>query len=76
MLVVNAVRQDVPFTATMTAAVNQEIADLAGWLTLDLRHAGGAGGPARAGSGGMPCPHAGSRASDLAGENCATCAQA
>jgi uncharacterized protein YcaQ len=40
VLVVNAVHQDVPFTAAMTAAVDQEIADLAGWLELDLHRAG------------------------------------
>jgi hypothetical protein len=36
-LVVNAVHQDVPFTAAMSAEVDQEIADLATWLELDLR---------------------------------------
>ncbi|ASW55087.1 DNA glycosylase AlkZ-like family protein [Plantactinospora sp. KBS50] len=35
-LLVNAVHQDVPFTAAMTEAVDQEIADLAAWLKLDL----------------------------------------
>jgi uncharacterized protein len=39
VLVVNAVHQDVPFTAEMTEAVNQEIADLAAWLTLEVRAA-------------------------------------
>jgi hypothetical protein len=38
VLLVNAVHQDVPFTAAMTAAVDEEIASLAGWLSLDLRH--------------------------------------
>jgi uncharacterized protein YcaQ len=33
---VNAVHQDVPFTADMTDAINAEIASLATWLTLDL----------------------------------------
>jgi uncharacterized protein len=36
VLTVNAVHQDVPFTADMTDAVNAEIAGLASWLTLDL----------------------------------------
>ena len=34
---VNAVHQDVPFTAAMSAEVGQEIAGLATWLELDLR---------------------------------------
>lgn len=33
---VNAIHQDVPFTRTMAAAVDREIADLARWLDLDL----------------------------------------
>jgi uncharacterized protein len=33
---VNAVHQDVPFTAPMAAAVEAEIGDLAGWLNLEL----------------------------------------
>jgi uncharacterized protein YcaQ len=33
---VNAVHQDVPFTADMTDAIDAEIASLAAWLTLDL----------------------------------------
>ena len=37
LLLVNAVRQDVPFTAAMTAAVDEQIADLAAWLELGLR---------------------------------------
>ncbi len=37
VLVVNAVHQDEPFTAEMTAAVNGEIASLATWLRLDVR---------------------------------------
>jgi hypothetical protein len=37
VLLVNAIHQDVPFTRTMAAAVDQEIADLAGWLKLDVR---------------------------------------
>jgi hypothetical protein len=37
VLRVNAVHQDVPFTRAMTAAVQQEIRDLADWLGLDLR---------------------------------------
>jgi uncharacterized protein len=36
VLVVNAVHQDVPFTAERRAAVDEEIADLARWLELDL----------------------------------------
>jgi uncharacterized protein len=40
VLIVNAVHQDVPFTATMAAEVDQEIADLAVWLKLDLHPAG------------------------------------
>jgi uncharacterized protein YcaQ len=39
-LVVNAVHQDVPFTAAMTAEIDQEIAGLAAWLELDLREEG------------------------------------
>jgi uncharacterized protein YcaQ len=39
LLVVNAVHQDVPFTAAMTAAVDEQIADLAAWLELELRQA-------------------------------------
>ena len=39
LLVVNAVHQDVPFTAAMTAAVDEQIADLAAWLKLGLRRA-------------------------------------
>jgi uncharacterized protein YcaQ len=37
VLLVNAIHQDVPFTRTMAAEVDQEIADLAGWLTLEVR---------------------------------------
>jgi uncharacterized protein YcaQ len=37
VLVVNAIHEDVPFTADMTEAVNQEIADLAIWLKLEVR---------------------------------------
>jgi uncharacterized protein YcaQ len=40
VLEVNAVHQDVPFTGAMRAAIDQEIADLAGWLKLDMRRAG------------------------------------
>jgi uncharacterized protein len=36
VLRVNAVHQDVPFDRTMTAAVDDEIKDLAHWLELDL----------------------------------------
>jgi uncharacterized protein YcaQ len=39
-LVVHAVHQDVPFTAAMTAEIDQEIAALADWLELDLRRKG------------------------------------
>jgi uncharacterized protein YcaQ len=39
VLLVNAVHQDVPFTGAMTAAIDAEIAGLASWLTLELRHA-------------------------------------
>jgi uncharacterized protein YcaQ len=39
-LVVNAVHQDVPFTAAMTAEIDEEIAGLATWLELDLRREG------------------------------------
>ena len=35
---VNAVHEDVPFTADMAAAVSAEIAGLAAWLNLDLAH--------------------------------------
>lgn len=37
VFVVNAVHQDVPFTATMAHEIDQEIAGLARWLELDLR---------------------------------------
>jgi uncharacterized protein len=37
VLLVNAVHQDVPFTAAMTAEIDQEIAALADWLELGLR---------------------------------------
>jgi uncharacterized protein len=36
VLRVDAIHQDVPFDRTMTAAVDGEIKDLAGWLELDL----------------------------------------
>jgi uncharacterized protein len=36
VLRVDAIHQDVPFDGTMTAAVDGEIKDLAGWLELDL----------------------------------------
>ena len=39
VLVVNAVHEDAPFTPDMSEAVNQEIADLATWLKLELRRA-------------------------------------
>jgi len=39
-LVVHAVHQDVPFTAAMTAGIDQEIAALADWLELGLRRLG------------------------------------
>jgi hypothetical protein len=73
VLAVNAVHQNVPFNATMTASGDQDLTGLAGWVTLDLRHAGGPHGPARAAERWHAVPHAGSRASDLAGENCAPC---
>jgi uncharacterized protein len=37
VLVVNAIHQDVPFTAEMTAAVDEEIASLAAWLGVAVR---------------------------------------
>jgi uncharacterized protein len=37
VLVVNALHQDEPFTAEMTADVDEEIVSLAAWLKLDLR---------------------------------------
>ena len=40
VLVVNAVHQDVPFTPDMAAGIDQEIADLAAWLGLEVRRAG------------------------------------
>jgi uncharacterized protein YcaQ len=40
VLAVNAVHQDVPFTAAMTAAIDEEIASLADWLTLEPRRVG------------------------------------
>ncbi|MFI6600219.1 DNA glycosylase AlkZ-like family protein [Nonomuraea sp. NPDC050536] len=36
---VNAVHEDVPFTQAVAASVDAEIADLAGWLELELRRA-------------------------------------
>jgi uncharacterized protein YcaQ len=36
LFTVNAVHEDVPFTADMADAINAEIADLAAWLNLDL----------------------------------------
>jgi uncharacterized protein len=36
LFTVNAIHQDMPFTADMTDAINAEIASLAAWLTLDL----------------------------------------
>jgi uncharacterized protein YcaQ len=36
VLRVDAVHRDVPFSKTMTAAVDHEISDLATWLELDL----------------------------------------
>ena len=36
VLRVNAIHRDLAFTKTITAAVNREIKDLAGWLELDL----------------------------------------
>ena len=38
VLTVNAIHQDVPFTADMTDAINAEIASLAAWLNLDAAH--------------------------------------
>ena len=38
MFTVNAVHEDVPFTADMAEAVNAEIGGLAAWLNLDLAH--------------------------------------
>jgi uncharacterized protein YcaQ len=40
VLRVNAVHQDVPFSTAMAGAVDREIADLAGWLGLELRREG------------------------------------
>jgi uncharacterized protein len=40
VLLVHAVHQDVPFTAAMTAEIDQEIAALADWLELGLRRQG------------------------------------
>lgn len=37
VLTVNAIHQDVPFTAAMTAEIDEEIAGLAAWLGLGLR---------------------------------------
>ena len=37
VLRVGAIHQDVPFDRTMTAAVQDEVKDLAHWLDLDLR---------------------------------------
>ena len=38
MFTVNAVHEDVPFTADMAEAVSAEIAGLAAWLNLELAH--------------------------------------
>jgi hypothetical protein len=40
VLTVNAVHEDVPFTAEMAEAINAEIAGLAAWLNLDLVNRG------------------------------------
>jgi uncharacterized protein YcaQ len=40
VLTVNAIHEDEPFTAQMSAAVGEEIADLAAWLKLEMRQAG------------------------------------
>jgi hypothetical protein len=40
LLTVNAVHQDVPFTADMSSAIDQEIARLAAWLGFDLARRG------------------------------------
>jgi uncharacterized protein len=36
VLQVNAIHQDVPFTGAATAAIGDELGDLARWLELDL----------------------------------------
>ena len=36
MLTVNAIHQDVPFTAAAAAAIDAEIAGLASWLKLEV----------------------------------------
>jgi uncharacterized protein len=36
VLRINAIHQDEPFSKAMSAAVDQEIKDLANWLSLDL----------------------------------------
>jgi uncharacterized protein len=36
VLRINALHQDVPFTAGMAAAVDREIRDLAEWLSLEI----------------------------------------
>jgi uncharacterized protein YcaQ len=48
VLRVDAIHRDVPFTRAMTAAVDDEIRDLAAWLHLELALAGAQG--TRAGS--------------------------
>ncbi len=40
LFTVNAVHEDVPFTAEMAEAINAEIAGLAAWLNLDLVNRG------------------------------------
>ena len=44
VLRVDAIHQDVPFDTTMTAAVDDEIKDLADWLELDVTLRGGRAG--------------------------------
>ena len=39
VLTVNAIHQDVPFTAEASAAIDAEIAGLASWLNLDVHRA-------------------------------------
>jgi len=40
VLRIDAVRQEVPFSSTMTAAIDGQVRDLARWLGLDLAPAG------------------------------------
>jgi uncharacterized protein YcaQ len=56
---VTAIHQDMPFDAGMTAAVHDEIEDLAHWLELDLTLLGGGSPRQSVGTAAVGPPHAG-----------------